>query len=46
MFLKTMVKKLKIALLGWSKLNSTEKAISKALIDSDIVHEELTIVSN
>ena len=46
MFLKTMVKKLKIALLGWSKLSSTEKTISKALIDSDIVHEELTIVSN
>ena len=46
-FLKTMGNKKKskhrkIALLARSKLNSIEKIISKALIDSDISHKEFT----
>ena len=34
----------KIALLSKSKLNSTEILISKALIDSVISHDELSII--
>ena len=47
MFLKIMGKKKinsKIALLDRSKLNSTEKIISKALAGSDISYEEFTLM--
>lgn len=33
----------KISLFTWNKLNSIEK-ISKALVDSDIIHEEFLLV--
>ena len=49
MFLKTMKKTnkhRKIALLARSKLNIIEKILSKSLIDSDINHEEFTLVIN
>ena len=39
-------KQRKITLLTKTKLNSIEKKISKALIDSDISHNEFTLVIN
>ena len=36
----------KIVLLAKSKLNSTEVLISKALIDSNISHDELVLINN
>ena len=49
MFLKTMKKKenkhRKIALLARSKFNSIEK-IFKALTDSDLSHDKLTLVGD
>ena len=51
MFLKTTGKKKtnkhrKIALLARCKLSSIKKIISKALIDSNIIHEEFTLMIN
>ena len=36
----------KIVLLAKSKLNSTEVLISKALIDSNISHDEFVLINN
>ena len=36
----------KIVLLAKSKLNSIEVLISKALIDSNISHDELVLINN
>ena len=36
----------KIVLLGKSKLNSVEVLISKALIDSNISHDEFVLINN
>ena len=36
----------KIALLAKSKLNSIEVLISKALIDSNIIHDEFVLINN
>ena len=49
MFFKIIGKKnkhRKIISLARSKLNITEKIISKALIDSDVSHDEFTLVIN
>ena len=36
----------KIVLLAKSKLNSTDVLISKALTDSNIIHDELALINN
>ena len=37
---------IKVVLLARSKLNSTEKIISKALLDNEISHEDFTAIIN
>ena len=37
---------IKVVLLARSKLNSTEKIISKALLDNKISHEDFTAIIN
>ena len=43
---KKITKRNKIVLLAKSKINSTEAWISKALIDSNISHDEFVLINN